>query len=301
MARPSFVTVQTLLTVARLGTFTAAAQALNTTQSAISARMRELERTLDFDLFIRQGRKLHLTIAAEHLIARVEPLIHALEDAFEDPEVAVSPRGRLKIGMAEAAVSTFNRLLPQLHKEFPRLQFTLEAGLSTSILHDLDLGILDIAIVAVRPVSEELRFSTLGETAFGWVCSDSLLRDGQGNHRSPAELFQEELIWFAPNNSPYHNLARNELVARGVPQEHLCTARTGLLEIALAGGGVVVLPDTMSRPFVADGRLRRIDDALGSHRMPLFLAVHGRQSQRIILAVETALIELAKSAFPVPD
>ena len=46
MARLNLVNAETLCWIARLGTFTAAAERLFTTQSAVSARMRELEQSL---------------------------------------------------------------------------------------------------------------------------------------------------------------------------------------------------------------------------------------------------------------
>ena len=42
--------------IARLGSFTAAAERMHTTQPAVSARVKELEDTLGHRLFVRQGR-----------------------------------------------------------------------------------------------------------------------------------------------------------------------------------------------------------------------------------------------------
>ena len=53
--------LETLLWIARLGTFRAAAERLGTTQPAISARVREVEQQLGIALFRREGRGVVLT------------------------------------------------------------------------------------------------------------------------------------------------------------------------------------------------------------------------------------------------
>lgn len=80
MRRLSLTNLETLCWIARLGSFTAAAQRLNTTQPAISGRIRELEQSLGVQLFRRQGRKMELTILGRELVERSQPLIDRLED-----------------------------------------------------------------------------------------------------------------------------------------------------------------------------------------------------------------------------
>src|SRR3546814_1439625 len=65
--RIAFYHLETLLWIARLGTFAAAAERLNTTQPAISARVRELENHLGTVLFRREGRTMTLTPAGRDL------------------------------------------------------------------------------------------------------------------------------------------------------------------------------------------------------------------------------------------
>ena len=59
--RVSLYHLETLLWIDRLGTFSAAAERLNTTQPTVSARMRELEQRLGTALFRREGRAMSLT------------------------------------------------------------------------------------------------------------------------------------------------------------------------------------------------------------------------------------------------
>ena len=61
MKRIALFHLETLMWIERLGTFAAAAQRLNATQSAISARVREIEQQLGTALFQREGRRMVVT------------------------------------------------------------------------------------------------------------------------------------------------------------------------------------------------------------------------------------------------
>ncbi|MFG0268675.1 LysR substrate-binding domain-containing protein [Pseudomonas sp. zjy_14] len=66
--------------VARLHSFTKAADELCVTQSAVSKQVRNLEHSLGFALFERQHRSVKLTAAGDELIAASQPLIRALRE-----------------------------------------------------------------------------------------------------------------------------------------------------------------------------------------------------------------------------
>ena len=61
-----------IVAVEKLGTVTAAAKKLHVTQSALSHSMAKLEKSLDVEIWRRQGRRLVLTQAGEYLLAVAE-------------------------------------------------------------------------------------------------------------------------------------------------------------------------------------------------------------------------------------
>ena len=77
MRRLALFHLETLLWIARLGTFRAAAERLNTTQPAISARVREMEEQLGVALFRNEGRGVVLTAKGRELV-RERPCSHRL-------------------------------------------------------------------------------------------------------------------------------------------------------------------------------------------------------------------------------
>ena len=80
--RVSLYHLETLLWIDRLGTFSAAAERLNTTQPTVSARMRELEQRLGTALFRREGRAMSLTAAGRKLVRDCDPLLRDMQYAL---------------------------------------------------------------------------------------------------------------------------------------------------------------------------------------------------------------------------
>ncbi len=86
--------------VARLGSLTAAAEALCLTPSALSHSVARLEAQAGTDIWVREGRSLRFTQAGEHLLAlarRVLPQLQLAEQRLE--QFAQGERGSLRIGM----------------------------------------------------------------------------------------------------------------------------------------------------------------------------------------------------------
>jgi len=107
MRRLSLVNLETLCWIARLGTFTAAAQRLNTTQPAISKRVKELEQALRVTLFHRQGRKMELTIQGRDLVQRSQPLLERLEDVVVSLDNPGAATGIIRMGVGEIVAVTW--------------------------------------------------------------------------------------------------------------------------------------------------------------------------------------------------
>ena len=86
--------------VERQGSLTAAAESLCLTQSALSHSMRKLEHLLGTEVWLREGRSLHLTQAGQYLLDLANRLLPQLERAEEQlQQYAIGHRGTLRIGM----------------------------------------------------------------------------------------------------------------------------------------------------------------------------------------------------------
>ncbi|MDR0258779.1 MAG: LysR family transcriptional regulator, partial [Comamonas sp.] len=151
--------VQTLVAIADLGTFAAAAQALHLSPPAISLHIKELEARMDTALLLRGRRQAVLTAAGELLVAHGRKLLDASDELIDLVQRRASGReGLVKVGVS-AGVST--RLLPmmleQLSSRSPGVEVKLEAVGSADAMQRLRAGSLDVAIVASpQPSSAEI-------------------------------------------------------------------------------------------------------------------------------------------------
>lgn len=71
-------------TLARIGSFTLAAQELHLTQSAVSHAIKALEDELGLRLFERRGRRVALTPAGRQLLVRAQRILAEMQDARAD-------------------------------------------------------------------------------------------------------------------------------------------------------------------------------------------------------------------------
>lgn len=141
--------LKSFYTVAKLGSFSRAAEALYLTQPAVSTQIKDLENEYKARLFDRIGRTIKLTEAGEALI----PYVKNLLDIFDESHLAVNMlketgEGSVKLGVSELPGA---RLIPScisaFLKEYPHVNFAITARKSSTIItliknNKLDMGII---------------------------------------------------------------------------------------------------------------------------------------------------------------
>ena len=152
--------LQTLIAIADLGNFAAAAQALHLAPPTISLHIKELESRLQADLVVRGRRQAELTPAGEVLVQEGRQLLLACDDLMERVRRRASGReGIVRMGVS-AGVSTqlLPRMLEALAARCPGVEIRLEAVGSADSMQRLKAGTLDIGIIASpQPPLAEVR------------------------------------------------------------------------------------------------------------------------------------------------
>ena len=152
--------LQTLIAIADLGNFAAAAQALHLAPPTVNLHIKELESRLQADLVVRGRRQAELTPAGEVLVQEGRQLLLACDDLMERVRRRASGReGIVRVGVS-AGVST--RLLPRMLEALavrcPGVEIRLEAVGSAESMQRLKAGTLDIGIIASpQPPLTEVR------------------------------------------------------------------------------------------------------------------------------------------------
>lgn len=144
-----FEQLEALHAVVKYGSFKHASEALHLRQSAISMRIKELEKFLGVELFIRLGRRDHLTDAgriAEEYASRFMIIQRELNEAIG--ELKGLQRGQLRCGAGTTiAVHVLPKVLVQFKQRFPNIDIRLLVGSIAETEKRILAGDLDIGIV----------------------------------------------------------------------------------------------------------------------------------------------------------
>ena len=150
--------LRVLREVAAQGSFSAAADALSYTQSAVSQQIATLERAVGERLIDRPGgpRKVSMTEAGRVLLRHAERVVAGMEAAWADlAALAAGDAGTIRVGTYQSVGS---KILPELMRrlvtERPGLDIHLtESASDVELLDHLERGDLDLTF-AVLPVDD---------------------------------------------------------------------------------------------------------------------------------------------------
>ena len=135
--------------VARQGSFSAAADALSYTQSAISQQIAALERETGTTLVDRGARGIRLTDAGEALVRHADAILTKICDAEAELEAIAGLRGgRVRLASFATAGSTFvPHAIAKFHEQHPEVEILLKESDPEESVPALKAGQLDIAIL----------------------------------------------------------------------------------------------------------------------------------------------------------
>ena len=160
-------TVQAFLRVADLQSFTRAAEALGTTQAAVSMKLQRLEAVLGKRLVERSPRAVRLTADGAAFLHPARALIEAHDRALSGER---QTRQQLSLGISDhAAGPELVPLLERLHTMSSQLTLAVTIGFSRAMLDAYDAGKLDAVIV--RQEGSRRGGEKLTEDEFGWFAS----------------------------------------------------------------------------------------------------------------------------------
>ena len=145
------------ITVAEQGSFSAAAEHLYLTQSAVSKRIAQLESQLDARLFDRIGRTIKLTEAGQALLPRARGILLQLDDARRAiGNLSGDISGRLSVAASHHI--SLHRLPPVLrafNKQYPQVELDLRFSESEVAYDGILKGELELALITLAPVPDD--------------------------------------------------------------------------------------------------------------------------------------------------
>ena len=144
--------LRVLIAVDQHKTETAAAVELDVSQPSVTQTLRELERIVEADLFLRTARGMLLTRAGEVMLRRTKLMFHEWQLARDDIAAHLGNiTGRIVVGaLPLASTLLVPRAVTRLKEEYPDLVVTLLEGTYESLLEDLRCGDVDLLVGVLR-------------------------------------------------------------------------------------------------------------------------------------------------------
>jgi DNA-binding transcriptional LysR family regulator len=169
--------VQAFVLVSDLKSFTRAAEAMETTQSAVSLKLKQLERQLGRRLIERTPRRVRVSADGELFLPAARDLVGAQERAHLTFN---SERQRLTIGVSEHLVGPeLPVILKRMGEPDPSLVVEIRVESSDELLKAFDDGALDAALV-LRHDDRRRDGEVLSRERFGWfAATDWRARPGE--------------------------------------------------------------------------------------------------------------------------
>ncbi|PHM60243.1 LysR family transcriptional regulator [Xenorhabdus ishibashii] len=293
-----FSGITAFVTTAQLGSFTAAAERLGLTKSAVGKSVGRLEDRLGIKLFQRSTRSLSLTPDGEAFLINCQNAIDILEQAESKLTSHIThPSGRLRIDLPAAFGR--QRILPALLKithDYPELSLTvsfserfvdlIEEGI------DLTVRIGELSdssgLVARRLTTQKLV-----------ICAAPEYLSLNNEPKIPEELSQHRCIVGFRRNQPISWLLKekNGKVKRYTPPATYEFADgDAMFEAVLAGCGFAQLPLWMVGKYLESGELREVLPEYSGIEIPInALWPQNRQLLPKIRYVVDILVEMAES------
>jgi DNA-binding transcriptional LysR family regulator len=243
------VLLRSFLAVVETGHFTAAAHALNVSQSTISQHIRRLERAAGRELLARDTHAVALTADGNVMAGFARQIVGASQSAV-DYFAETAPRTRIRFGVSEDFVLT---CLPDILRCFmasnPLVSVDLTMGLSSTLYQKLDSGRVDL-ILAKRRTGDE-RGLPIWRESLAWIAHPAFVLPAD----APAPL-----VLYA-SASITGGLALEALSRAGRPWFVASSSETlgGLRAAVLAGMGVTA----QSRLLLQQGDLVEVSAEVG--------------------------------------
>jgi DNA-binding transcriptional LysR family regulator len=241
--------LEAFIAVAENESFSAAAELLHCTQSAVSLKIKRLEERMGTPLFERSSRSVTLTESGGTLLAYARQILHLQAEA--STAVSAASRGpTLRFGISEEQGECYlPDILPAFTRQCPRARLEVHCAQSFLLSQRLEQGLLDFALVIrdQRTGAGQL----MGSEPLVWVAG----RDFQLDGTRPLPLALN------PEGCVYRARAQHALAAAGRDWSLVFTSQSPVgINAAVAAGLVVTVKAQRSVP--ADCRVLDSVDGL---------------------------------------
>jgi len=280
MVRSIFIELDAVLSIARLGSFRAAALELGMSTTALSNAVAKLEQRLGIRLFNRTTRSVSLTDAGKTFVERVGPALTDIHDAMQAAQsLQETPSGTLRINaFASAAREVMAPLILSFLRRYPQVHIDLvtEGRLVDIVADGFDMGLRPADLVPSDMIAVSIGLARSNAV----VASPDFVRM-HGTPIVPADLYRFRCIRARlPNNALLRWRFEKDGSAVQIDVQGAITLdEPSLVRIAVQSGiGLGYVMEADVREDIAAGRLVRVLEDWTPPLSPLALYYPGRKN-----------------------
>jgi DNA-binding transcriptional LysR family regulator len=259
---PSIKQIEAFYWSGQLGSFVAAADRLNTTQSNISKRIQELEYTLGVELFDRAKRAIRMTAKGEELMRVSDELLRAHLKLRQVGKSAIAVEGPFRFGVTEAVALTWlPRFSQQIQTAFPGLIPISTVDTTAHLNTLLSDRKIDLVIGTERNLDSNLNMVALTDARRVWVASPDLI--GHDRRLTAEDLSKLPMLGHG-DSSVNDNLVGRYLRQNGVKPNIVssCTSMSALARMVIDGIGITYLHRDVFDADISAGRMKVVQTEL---------------------------------------
>lgn len=277
-------------TVVEEGGILRAARKLHRVQSNVTTRIKQLETSIDAQLFFRDRQRLVLSPRGELLLAYADKLLQ-LADEARTVVSGQAPSGGLRIGALESTgASRLPPLLAKFHDTYPNVRVELQTGTNDALTAAVRERRLDAAFVAEAPSD-----STFGSLP---LFREKLVVISSRRHprvTHPQDVKDDSVIAF-PNGCAYRRILERWLGQKNFAMRRVLELSSyhAMVVCVASGAGIALVPESVLDVVDSEGVSR--------HPLPVVFANvitpliwRAKEAAPAITALQALLIEMTQS------
>ncbi|QXI42251.1 LysR family transcriptional regulator [Pseudomonas wayambapalatensis] len=275
--------------VAELGSFTAAAVRINTVQSNVTMRIKELEAELKRELFIRRKSGVVLTVAGETFLGYARRILQLTEESRSALLDTGVPNGPLRLGSMETtAAIRLPKILTRYREQHPDVQLSLLTGTTAELIKAIESHRIDGAFVGGFHQNPMLAQQEVFSEELVLVSSDQFDSLDTLMARMPSQtvlVFRSGCFYRSTLENWFYRmgLVPNQIMEMG--------SLDGILTCVSAGMGVTLLPRSVTQNC-------SVRHAIRCHELPAEFSrvstVFIRRQDSLPTSAMSAFMELAQ-------
>jgi DNA-binding transcriptional LysR family regulator len=261
--------VEAFVWVARLNSFTRAAEKLFLTQSAVSNRVAALEEEFGTLLLDRRNQGFRLTASGMRFLSYAHRFLELHHELKAELGAAGHQPFSLRLGGVETVLHTW--LIPMLNHlktAMPQIEFDLTIEMTPALNEQIRRGVHDLVFSVTPAAGDGIINETLQPLEMVFVGPASMAGRGR---IAIAELFQYEIMTFQRGSQPHVALVEKlRLAGAGDKRVHTLTSISALARLAESGVGIASLPLAAARHLETNNEIVVLDTELELTPLPMF-------------------------------